>query len=339
MTPTNVAWLETTSVTSTATWNNPESYPEYSAFPIVARGSVVYGVASCGYSLTSKFASEPASILFQLAPNKIDWMVPMTFHLSSIKWSTAGYIFQVAGTVMLADGSPDNTFNIDLQPTTDQDALEVAGGVIVQLAALIAWIQAYQPPSPPPPYPVETGGAVVEVVKVKVTVAGTVADWDTPARKLNLRQAFADRQNPPLPVEAVALTVSAASRRRLESLETHVLVPTVVPPSHRQLSPGVVLDLSITAATPAMAESITADFNNNLASPTAMTRDRDSRPRLVRECAQVTPTTTETAVLTADEVEELPTVRGEHEIEEGPDEPTGGLSMGIIIGAGGAGVS
>ena len=341
MTPTNVAWLETTSVTSTATWNNPESYPEYSAFPIVARGSVVYGVASCGYSLTSKFASEPASILFQLAPNKIDWMVPMTFHLSSIKWSTAGYIFQVAGTVMLADGSPDNTFNIDLQPTTDQDALEVAGGVIVQLAALIAWIQAYQPPSPPPPFsPVETGGAVVEVVKVKVTVAGTVADWDTPARKLNVRQAFADRQNPPLPVEAVALTVSAASRRRLESLDTHVLVPTVVPPSHRQLSPGVVLDLSITAATPAMAESITADVNNNLASPTAMTSMiATAVPDLSVSVLEVAPTTTETAVLTADEVEELPDSFAENiEIEEGPDEPTGGLSMGIIIGAaGGAG--
>ena len=40
-----------------------------------------------------------------------------------------------------------------------------------------------------------------------MTVAGTVADWDTPHATTCAR--LADRQNPPLPVEALKLTVSA----------------------------------------------------------------------------------------------------------------------------------
>ena len=96
------------------------------------------------------------------------------------------YHFQVTGKVTLADGSPDNTYNIVVQPTSDQSVLEIASGVAAQLGALFAWISAYEPPSPPPPFsPAEVGGAVIEVVKVAVTVAGTVAEWDTPSRKLN----------------------------------------------------------------------------------------------------------------------------------------------------------
>ena len=163
-------------------------------FPITVNTNIVYGEASCGITFYEDFASEPASILLQIAPNKIDWMVPRRF-TSSITWSEWNYVFRVVGKVSLADGSPDNTFNVFLAPATGSSDLEILSSVVAQVAAVISWIAAYAPPSPPPPFPpVESGGATVDVVKVKVIVAGTVAEWDTAERKTAVRQAFADRQ-------------------------------------------------------------------------------------------------------------------------------------------------
>ena len=110
LTPTNVDWMETTSMTMSASWNDADG------FPITIAGKISSGSGSVDYYLYEDFRSSPASLTWTLTPTNVDWMETTSFTIVSLSWSDPdGFPISASGTISSGSSSVAYTLSEDFR--------------------------------------------------------------------------------------------------------------------------------------------------------------------------------------------------------------------------------